>query len=198
MKLYDEAVADCDAAIKLDPSYTKARRTRAKAVGQAGNWEEAVRELKSLFELNPQDTSLPKEIRNAELELRKSKRKDYYKILGIEKDATEHQIKKAYRQMAIKWHPDKNPNNDEADGRFKDIGEAYETLSDPHKRDRYDRGVDLEPDPSEMFGGGGVNIDPTVLFEAMRTSFNIIICRSFSSIPSLSLFFPSFFLISRG
>jgi DnaJ family protein C protein 7 len=173
-------VADCDAAIKLDPNYTKARRTRAKAVGQGGNWEESVRELKSLFEENPQDSGLPKEIRHAELELRKSKRKDYYKILGIEQDATEVQIKKAYRQMAIKWHPDKNPNNDEADARFKDIGEAYETLSDTQKRDRYDRGVDLEPDPSEMFGGGSMNIDPTVLFEAMRECSN--------QIPKLNIF----------
>jgi len=167
LKLYTEAIDDCDKAIKLDPLYTKARRTRAKALGQSGDWEEAVKELKSLFETNQQDATLAKEIREAELELKKSKRKDYYKILGIEKDANETQIKKAYRQMAIKWHPDKNPNNDEADARFKDIGEAYETLSDPTKRDRYDRGLDIEPDPGDMFGGMGGGIDPSVLFAAM-------------------------------
>ncbi|EPS42888.1 hypothetical protein H072_3227 [Dactylellina haptotyla CBS 200.50] len=169
LKCYDEAISDCDSALKLDPTYIKARRTRAKILGQAGKWEDAVRELRSLYESNPQDGTLPKEIRQAELELKKSLRKDYYKILGIEKDATEHQIKKAYRQMAIKWHPDKNPDNPEADARFKDIGEAYETLSDAHKRDRYDRGLDIESDPSEMFGGGGMGggIDPSVLFAAM-------------------------------
>ncbi|KAF3928851.1 hypothetical protein ABW20_dc0101690 [Dactylellina cionopaga] len=168
LKCYDDAISDCDSALKLDPTYTKARRTRAKILGQAGQWENAVRELKALYDLNPQDGTLPKEIRQAELELKKSLRKDYYKILGVEKDATEQQIKKAYRQMAIKWHPDKNPDNPDADARFKDIGEAYETLSDPNKRDRYDRGLDIEPDPSEMFGGGmGGGIDPSVLFAAM-------------------------------
>ncbi|EWC44034.1 hypothetical protein DRE_01386 [Drechslerella stenobrocha 248] len=169
LKSFDAAIADCDAALKLDATYTKARRTRAKILGQAGKWEDAVRELKALFDANPQDGTLPKEIRQAELELKKSLRKDYYKILGIERDATEQQIKKAYRQMAIKWHPDKNPDKPDADARFKDIGEAYETLSDMTKRDRYDRGVDIEPDPSEMFGGGGMGggIDPSVLFAAM-------------------------------
>ncbi|RVD82980.1 uncharacterized protein DFL_007385 [Arthrobotrys flagrans] len=169
LKCYDDAISDCNAALKLDPTYTKAKRTRAKVLGQAGKWEEAVRELKALYDSNPQDGTLPKEIRQAELELKKSLRKDYYKILGIEKDANEQQIKKAYRQMAIKWHPDKNPDNPNADAKFKDIGEAYETLSDMHKRDRYDRGLDIEPDPSEMFGGGGMGggIDPSVLFAAM-------------------------------
>ncbi|KAF3904372.1 hypothetical protein AA313_de0210204 [Arthrobotrys entomopaga] len=168
LKCYDDAISDCDSALKLDPTYTKARRTRAKILGQAGKWEDAVRELRSLYESNPQDGTLPKEIRQAELELKKSLRKDYYKILGVDKDANEQQIKKAYRQMAIKWHPDKNPDNPDADARFKDIGEAYETLSDINKRDRYDRGLDIEPDPSEMFGGGmGGGIDPSVLFAAM-------------------------------
>ncbi|KAK6344556.1 hypothetical protein TWF696_008188 [Orbilia brochopaga] len=168
LKCFDEAISDCDSALRLDPSYTKARRTRAKILGQAGKWEDAVRELKALYDANPQDGTLPKEIRQAELELKKSLRKDYYKILGIEKDASEQQIKKAYRQMAIKWHPDKNPDNPDADARFKDIGEAYETLSDMNKRDRYDRGLDIEPDPNEMFSGGmGGGIDPSVLFAAM-------------------------------
>ncbi len=70
-----------------------------------------------------------KEVRKAELELKKSKRKDYYKILGVEKDADENAIKKAYRKAAIIHHPDKNPDDEQAAERFKDIGEAYETLS---------------------------------------------------------------------
>lgn len=61
--------------------------------------------------------------------------KDYYKTLGVEKNATPEEIKKAYRKMALKWHPDRNPKNkEEAENRFKDIGEAYSILSDAKKK----------------------------------------------------------------
>ncbi len=66
---------------------------------------------------------------------------DYYKILGIEKNATESEIKKAYRKLALKWHPDKNPNNrKESEEKFKKINEAYSILSDKNKRNEYDNG----------------------------------------------------------
>ena len=89
-----------------------------------------MREYKAIAEENPSEPGLQKDIRHAELELKKSKRKDYYKILGIDKDATDQEIKKAYRKLAIVHHPDKNPDDEQAAERFKDIGEAYETLSD--------------------------------------------------------------------
>ncbi|KAG9247298.1 hypothetical protein BJ878DRAFT_493256 [Calycina marina] len=173
LKDYKGAIVDCEKAISIDPSYTKAKKTKANALGQSGNWEEAVRELKSLAEANPDDTTLPKEIRKAELELKKSKRKDYYKILGVDKDSNDNDIKKAYRKAAIVHHPDKNPGDDDAAQRFQDIGEAYETLSDPEKRARYDSGEDLI-DPMEGFGGGGGGggmgggmggIDPEILMQ---------------------------------
>ncbi|KAG4217057.1 hypothetical protein PC116_g34462, partial [Phytophthora cactorum] len=123
LKQFNEAIADCDKAIQLDPSYIKARKTKANALGQAERWEDAVREWKSIQELDPEDRTIPKEIRRAELELKKSQRKDYYKILGVPKDADETAIKKAYRKLAIRHHPDKNPNDDAAAERFKDIGE---------------------------------------------------------------------------
>lgn len=66
--------------------------------------------------------------------------KDYYKILGVGKDASKDEIKKAYRKLAQKYHPDKNPNNKEAEDRFKEIGEAYEVLSDDEKKSLYDSG----------------------------------------------------------
>lgn len=146
-------------------------------MGESGDWEAAVRELKSLQEANPQDTSIAKELRQAELELKKSKRKDFYKIIGVEKDASENDIKKAYRKLAIVHHPDKNPDDEDAEKRFKEIGEAYETLSDPEKRARYDSGEDLI-DPSDMFGGGaggfpggmgGMGISPEVIFNMMNS-----------------------------
>lgn len=65
--------------------------------------------------------------------------KDYYKILGIERTATDDEIKKAYRQLALKYHPDKNPGDKEAEERFKVIAEAYSILSDKDKRAAYDR-----------------------------------------------------------
>lgn len=66
-------------------------------------------------------------------------KRDYYEVLGLDKKATDDQIKKAYRKLALKWHPDKNPNNkEEAENRFKEISEAYAVLSDPEKRKRYD------------------------------------------------------------
>lgn len=176
LKQYDEAIEDCEKAISLDSSYMKARKTKANALVAAERWEAAVKEWKALQELDPEDRSIAKEVRKAELELKKSQRKDYYKILGVSKDADDNTIKKAYRKAAIVHHPDKNQGDPEAEERFKDIGEAYETLSDPQKRARYDSGEDLI-DPNDMFAGGGGmggmgggmgGIDPEILFSMMN------------------------------
>lgn len=180
LKDYDKAIEDCTEALRLDPGYVKAQKIRAKAYGAAGNWDEAVKDYKSVAEVNPGEKGIQEDIRHAEFELKKSKRKDFYKILGVGKDASDSEIKKAYRKMAIQYHPDKNP--DSTDEKFKEIGEAYETLIDPQKRAAYDNGDDLI-DPSEMFGHGGspfgggmggmggmhnVNIDPNILFNMMN------------------------------
>lgn len=176
LKDYKSAISDCTRALSLDPSYIKARKTKARALGESGDWQTAVNEYKSIAESHPEEPGMAKEIRNAELELKKAKRKDYYKILGVEKDANDNEIKKAYRKLAIVHHPDKNPDDESAAERFKDVGEAYETLSDPEKRQRYDSGEDLI-DPSEMFaqqgggfpmqGGTSMNISPEMLFNMM-------------------------------
>ena len=65
--------------------------------------------------------------------------KDYYNILGVDKTADDKQIKSAYRKLSLKFHPDKNPGNKEAEEKFKEINEAYEVLSDEEKRSTYDR-----------------------------------------------------------
>ncbi|HFC47149.1 MAG TPA: J domain-containing protein, partial [Dissulfuribacter thermophilus] len=64
--------------------------------------------------------------------------KDYYKILGVSKDATQEEIKKAFRKLALKYHPDRHKGDKEAEERFKEINEAYAVLSDPEKRRQYD------------------------------------------------------------
>ncbi|AFV77070.1 DnaJ-class molecular chaperone with C-terminal Zn finger domain [Thermus oshimai JL-2] len=72
--------------------------------------------------------------------------KDYYAILGVSREATQEEIKRAYRQLALKYHPDRNPGDKAAEERFKEINEAYAVLSDPERRAQYDRGLLGEPE----------------------------------------------------
>jgi len=79
-------------------------------------------------------------------------KRDYYEVLGVQKSASAEEIKKAYRKAAMKYHPDRNPGDKEAEAKFKEVGEAYEVLSDDAKRQRYDQFGFAGVDPS--YGGG--------------------------------------------
>jgi DnaJ-class molecular chaperone len=79
-------------------------------------------------------------------------KRDYYEVLGVAKSAPKDEIKKAYRKLALKWHPDKNKSSKEASDKFKEINEAYEVLSKPEKREKYDQFGHAAFDP--RFGGG--------------------------------------------
>src|SRR5438105_14472900 len=83
--------------------------------------------------------------------------RDYYEVLGVSREASEQEIKSAYRKLALKHHPDRNPGDKEAEEKFKEAAEAYGVLADPEKRQRYD-----------AYGhaglvGGGAGFDPTIL-----------------------------------
>ena len=88
-----------------------------------------------------------------------AEKRDYYEVLGVDKNASAEEIKKAYRKKAIQYHPDKNPGDKEAEEKFKEAAEAYEVLSDPQKRQRYDQFGMAGMQGAGGFSGGGMSME---------------------------------------
>ena len=88
-------------------------------------------------------------------------KRDYYEVLGVDKKASADEIKKAYKKMAIKYHPDRNPGDKEAEDKFKEAAEAYEVLSDDNKRARYDQfgHAGMGGAAGGGYGGQGMSMD---------------------------------------
>ncbi len=118
-------------------------------------------------------------------------KRDYYDILGVSKDADADAIKKAYRKVAIKYHPDKNPDNKEAEEKFKEAAEAYEVLRDPQKKARYDRYGHAGVDPNANFGRGGARGHGGMTMEDIFEQFGDVFGEGGSP-------FESFFRGGRG
>ncbi|XP_065433953.1 dnaJ homolog subfamily C member 7 isoform X2 [Chrysemys picta bellii] len=154
LRKLEDAIDDCTNAIKLDDTYIKAYLRRAQCYMDTEQYEDAVRDYEKVYQT--EKTKEHKQfLKNAQVELKKSKRKDYYKILGVDKNASEDEIKKAYRKRALMHHPDRHSGasaeiQKEEEKKFKEVGEAFTILSDPKKKARYDSGQDLDEDGMNM------------------------------------------------
>ncbi|XP_034425764.1 dnaJ homolog subfamily C member 7-like isoform X3 [Hippoglossus hippoglossus] len=167
LKKPKQAIDDCSSAIKLDDTYIKAYLRRAQCYTDTELYEEAVRDYEKVYQT--EKTADHKHLlKTAQLQLKKSKRKDYYKVLGVGKNATDDEIKKAYRKRALMHHPDRHSAastevQKEEEKKFKEVGEAFTVLSDPKKKVRYDNGHDLDDDNGGMDGG---DFDANNIFRA--------------------------------
>lgn len=152
---HEEALLDTNACLALFPTSFKALRTRARIYLHIEKYDNAIAAFKSAIQQAKTEGNstendihaLQAELKKAEAALKRSKTKDYYKILGVAKDCGVTDIKKAYRRESLKHHPDKGGDEE----KFKLVVEAHAVLSDPHRRERYDLGEDEDG----MNGGGG-------------------------------------------
>ncbi|KAF9524422.1 hypothetical protein CPB83DRAFT_861342 [Crepidotus variabilis] len=160
---HEEALTDTDASLVLSPDSFKAFRTRARINLHLEKYDACVADFKSAIEQASREGSttdsdiraLKQELKKAEAALKRSKTKDYYKILGVARDCSEADIKKGYRRESLKHHPDKGGDEE----KFKLVVEANAVLSDPRRRERYDLGEDEDGlnEGGSPFGGGGMN-----------------------------------------
>lgn len=152
-KRLKEAKDAAEIVVKANDQDGNAHRLLGEVLMELENFDEAVFHYKKANELLQNDRTVQEELRKAEAALKQSKQKDYYKILGVSRKATAKEIKKAYREQALQWHPDKHSGEEEkekAEKQFQLVAEAYEILSDAEKRAAYDRGEDVSGNPQQQ------------------------------------------------
>ncbi|GAM29332.1 hypothetical protein SAMD00019534_125080, partial [Acytostelium subglobosum LB1] len=139
-----ESVKACTKLIEMEEN-ADAFYNRGEAFMYLDEHDRALADFQKANQLRPNDGAIHDGIRRAQQKQKMASRKDYYKIMGIDKSASAADIKKHYKSLARKHHPDKADNqSEEAKQKFVDIVEAYSVLSDPEKRDKYDRGEDVD------------------------------------------------------
>jgi len=150
LKEYEDALRDCVRAVYVKDDCKDAWLTKRLTLHALGRHADALKDMQSLMERWGQnDSTIRHACHKAEFELRKSKRPDYYRMMGCKKTATEGEIKAAYRSKALILHPDKQQGKSEADKKtmeeaFKTLGHALEILTTPMQRQLYDEGYDRE------------------------------------------------------
>ncbi|XP_005100334.1 dnaJ homolog subfamily C member 3 [Aplysia californica] len=152
----DEALKACSEVLQLDPDNVDAMVDKAEAHIANEDYEAAIEELHAAQEIDQNSRKVQEALNKAQKLQKQSKKRDYYKILGVKRNAKKKEILKAYRKLAAKWHPDKHEGSDKdkAQKVFIDLAAAKEVLIDPEKRQRFDAGED-PLDPEEQQGGHG-------------------------------------------
>jgi DnaJ homolog subfamily C member 3 len=157
-----EAIKRCSVLLEADPNNHDWLCDRAEAYINEGQYNEAIQDYQKVLEAERGHHRAKKGMSKAQQLIKNSQRRDYYKILGVARSASKHDILKAYRKLAAEWHPDHYKGDDKkaAEKKFIDISAAKEVLSDPEKRQKFDNGEDpLDPEqqqggPGGPFGGG--------------------------------------------
>ena len=154
-----EALKDADEAIKNNPNYATAYIRRALIYEEFKMFDDAKSDLSKAKELDPNNAKIEGYINEANQKGESARNRDYYQILGLQRNATPEEIKKAYRKMALKYHPDRNSESEQskkiAQRKFQDVSDAYSVLSDPKKKGMFDQGVDpLNPETASGGAGG--------------------------------------------
>lgn len=158
-----KAAPFCDEALRLNPASLPATLARASTLVSSESYEEAIRLLisfrDSYQEIAEASRVFTKKLHEAQMLLKRSKEKDYYKVLGVSRDADERTIKRAYRKLVKQYHPDKyrgELTEEQVQSKMSAINEAWEVLSNPELKERFDNGDD--PNSQEQqgnpFGGG--------------------------------------------
>ena len=161
MKNLNKAQPYCTEALTLNPTSLYGLLAKAQRQIDADDFEPALHTLNEAKEHHQGNQKLQQMMQEAQTLLKRSKQKDYYKVLGVPRDADERDIKKAYRRLTIKHHPDKAAQQgltkEDAEKKMASINEAYEVLSDPELKARFDAGDDPN---NPMQGQGGFHGQP--------------------------------------